>query len=107
LAITFLQFLIFITGNYAFFNLLTIALCLFVLDDGALDHILPKRLLARIGSQANYSATPIWWRAVCGILAAFVLFVSGFQMVGELSGHRWAPAESVIRAVGLEPLEAK
>jgi hypothetical protein len=100
LAITLLQLLIFITGNYAFFNLLTIALCLFVLDDDALEHILPKRLLARIGSQARYSGTPLWWRTVCGLVAALVLFVSGFQMVGELSGRHWGPAESVIRAVG-------
>jgi hypothetical protein len=33
-------------------------------------------------------------------LAVFVLFVSGFLMVGELSGRHWAPAELVIRAVG-------
>src|SRR5260370_33339521 len=32
----FLQTLIFLTGNYAFFNLLTVALCLFLFDDAAL-----------------------------------------------------------------------
>src|SRR6185312_12616001 len=31
-----LQILIFITGNYAFFNLLTVALCLFLYDDAFL-----------------------------------------------------------------------
>ena len=99
LAITLLQLLIFLTGNYAFFNLLTISLCLFVLDDAALDHVLPKRLLARIGSRTHHGRTPAWRRTVCGLVAAFVLFVSGFEMVGELSGRHWAPAESVIRAV--------
>jgi lipase maturation factor 1 len=98
-AITLLQLLIFITGNYAFFNLLTIALCLFVLDDAALECIVPKRLLARIGSHARYSGAPFWWRTVCGLVATFVLFVSGFQMVGELSGRHWGRSESVIRAV--------
>jgi hypothetical protein len=37
LAITILRLLIFLTGNDTFFNPLTIALCLFVLDDAALD----------------------------------------------------------------------
>jgi predicted DCC family thiol-disulfide oxidoreductase YuxK len=100
LAITSLQLLIFLTGNYAFFNPLTIVLCLFVLDDAALDHVLPKPLLARIGSHTHSGGRPVWRRTLFGLVAAFVLFVSGFQMVGELSGHHWAPAESVIRVVG-------
>jgi lipase maturation factor 1 len=42
-ALVFLQTLIFLTGNYCFFNLLTIALCLLLLDDAALKAILPER----------------------------------------------------------------
>ena len=99
LAITLLQLLIFLTGNYAFFNLLTISLCLFVLDDVVLIRILPRRLRFRLNKRVHPSGRPVWWRPVCGIVATFVLFVSGFEMVGELSGRRWAPAETVIRAV--------
>ena len=44
LALVFLQTLIFLTGNYCFFNLLTIALCLLLLDDAALRAFLPERL---------------------------------------------------------------
>jgi predicted DCC family thiol-disulfide oxidoreductase YuxK len=40
----FLQTLIFITGNYTFFNLLTMSLCLFLFDDYALEKL---RLRAR------------------------------------------------------------
>jgi lipase maturation factor 1 len=40
-----LQVLIFLTGNYTFFNLLTMSLCLFLLDDYALQKL---RLRARI-----------------------------------------------------------
>jgi len=40
----FLQVLIFLTGNYTFFNLLTMSLCVFLFDDRALDHL---RLRAR------------------------------------------------------------
>ena len=38
------QALIFLTGNYCFFNLLTVALCLLLLDDAALKAFLPARL---------------------------------------------------------------
>ena len=98
-AITLLQLLIFLTGNYAFFNLLTISLCLFLLDDVTLRRVLPRRLTFRLNKRVHPSGGPVWWRTVCGIVATFVLFVSGFEMAGELSGRRWAPAEAVIRAV--------
>ena len=38
------QMLILLTGNYTFFNLLTVALCLFLLDD---------RFLSRISCEAS------------------------------------------------------
>ncbi|SPE54725.1 conserved membrane hypothetical protein [Verrucomicrobia bacterium] len=38
-----LQVLIFLTGNYCFFNLLTMALCLLLLDDVVLQRLLPAR----------------------------------------------------------------
>jgi predicted DCC family thiol-disulfide oxidoreductase YuxK len=99
LAIVLLQLLIFLTGNYAFFNLLTISLCLFVLDDIALRRVLPRRLTSRLTRPVAISGKPVWGSAVCGMVAIFILFVSGFEMVGELSGRRWAPAEMVIRTV--------
>ena len=43
LALIFLQLCIFATGNYGFFNLLSIALCLPALDDQLLEKILPSR----------------------------------------------------------------
>jgi hypothetical protein len=40
-----MQLVIALTGNYAYFNLLTIALCLFLLDDDALRHVVgPYRI---------------------------------------------------------------
>ena len=48
-SILFLQALIFLTGNYTFFNLLAVALCLFLFDDGALARLrLPARRAPRI-----------------------------------------------------------
>ncbi len=45
-ALVFFQVLIFLTGNYCFFNLLTIALCLLLLDDEALKAFLPSNRTA-------------------------------------------------------------
>jgi predicted DCC family thiol-disulfide oxidoreductase YuxK len=39
-----LEVLILLSGNYAFFNLLTMALCLVLFDDAALRKVLPQRL---------------------------------------------------------------
>jgi len=43
-AIAFLQILILLTGNYTFFNLLTLTLCLLLLDDFVLVKLTPPRL---------------------------------------------------------------
>src|SRR5439155_18161788 len=43
-----LQALVALTGNYTFFNLLAAALCLFLLDDAALDQITSPATGARI-----------------------------------------------------------
>jgi hypothetical protein len=40
------QILILLTGNYAFFNWLTLALCLFLFDDAALGRLVPNRTAA-------------------------------------------------------------
>ena len=99
-AIVLLQVLILLTGNYAFFNFLTIALCLFVFDDMALGTVLPKRLLEWLSSSPQAKQTPVVWRAVCTSVACLVLFTSGFEMVGEFSGRHWLPADAVIRTIG-------
>jgi len=55
------QALIFLTGNYCFFNLLTVALCLLLLDDAALKTFLPRRLrksLSPGGRASSQAQTP-------------------------------------------------
>jgi hypothetical protein len=47
------QTMIAMTGNYCFFNLLTIALCLLLLDDIVLARFIPPRLLKAIGTVVN------------------------------------------------------
>lgn len=43
-----LQVVILLTGNYCFFNLLSIALCILLLDDAALTRLVPKRWRGRL-----------------------------------------------------------
>jgi hypothetical protein len=51
-----LQVLIFATGNYTFFNLLTIALALTLVDDGGWRRVLPARVADVLSSR--FEATP-------------------------------------------------
>ena len=52
LALVLLQALIFLTGNYGFFNLLTVVLCLLLLDDAALTAFLPVKLRESLSGRA-------------------------------------------------------
>jgi lipase maturation factor 1 len=66
----FLQALIFLTGNYTFFNLLTMALCLFLFDDAALAKL---RLRAR-----TVRTRP----ALVAVVAVVILTISGLELWG-------------------------
>jgi predicted DCC family thiol-disulfide oxidoreductase YuxK len=81
--IIFLQILILLTGNYTFFNFLTIALCLLLLDDFVLQNILPRKWfgLLSINHQLSTINRRRWPRAITTPLAIIVLSISVFQMV--------------------------
>src|SRR5258705_9978629 len=53
------QTLILLTGNYTFFNFLTIALCVLLLDDTLLRRILPRGITVPM-LDAPQPATPRW-----------------------------------------------
>jgi predicted DCC family thiol-disulfide oxidoreductase YuxK len=94
-----LQLLIALTGNYAFFNLMTIALCVFLLDDMQWARLLPSTALKRITSWYRESAPAAWRRRTLAAMAAVILVVSGYQMAREFSGLRWTPLESIAAAI--------
>jgi len=101
--ITLLQILIALTGNYAFFNLLTVALCLFLLDDAFVRRFLPNAITRRISRAIPDGSARIWVRRSCVVVYALILFVSGFEMMGMFSGVHWKPAEKLVAAIA--PLE--
>ncbi len=82
-AIAFLQVLILLTGNYTFFNLLTLALCLLLLDDFALAKFIPHRLCHALilSSQPSTLNPPRRCpRFIAVPLAGLVIVLSLFQM---------------------------
>ncbi len=98
-SIAFLQLMIFLTGNYAFFNILTVALCLFLLDDKALRRLCPK-VVVRIAGPRRALRWPNFHRAICRAVTSLILFVSCYQMLQVFANFNWAPAEIAARAVG-------
>lgn len=95
-AIVFLQTLIFLTGNYAFFNWLTIALCLFLLDDAALRGVLPERITRKIVAASRGRQGSVVNRVAVAALAAVILVVSSLQIFGTFVGSVPRPGRYVL-----------
>jgi len=80
------QFLIVLTGNYNFFNLLTILLCVFLFDDAALRRLLPKALASRV---AIVRATRTATRAAAAL--ALIVIPVGVDRISRLLAQRPLP----------------
>jgi len=83
-----LQVLIFITGNYAFFNPLAVALCVLLYDDAA--------FLRAHEAAPRDTKTAASSRAVTVVLICFIMLVSGFQLLETFSGAIPGPAAAVL-----------
>jgi len=97
-----LQSCILITGNYNWFNLQTMLLCLALFDDAAIRAIFPQRL-ARVLPARVEKRPPL--RAVTVVVGAFALltvFCSLVEMDERFGGSPLAPAAAVDRLI--EPL---
>ena len=85
-----------LTGNYGFFNVLAIVLCLTLLDDATLRRVLPLQL-------TGGGAEPLWWRRVTVTLAAVIAPLSALTFAREigasLPGGRGSVDIPVLRAV--------
>jgi predicted DCC family thiol-disulfide oxidoreductase YuxK len=77
-----LQVMIILTGNYTFFNWLTIALCILLFDDDALRRWFPARL--RDVTQARASRIK---RVVAVVLAALLIFLGSLQVLRLLDSR--------------------
>ncbi len=86
-----LQVLIFLTGNYAFFNLLTVALCLLLFDDAAFRRS-PREATARTRGSALQGS-------VSAVLLTLILLASGFQLLETFWGWMPRPAAAALGAI--------
>jgi len=95
------QVAIALTGNYGFFNLLAIVLCVPLLDDGILKRVLPLRLAAT-------QPEPRWQqyaiRGVAPVLALLSLLAFAREIVQTLPRTRGGLDNPLLRAV--EPLRS-
>lgn len=78
--ITLLQVQIFVTGNYNFFNLLCIALCILLVDDAAVRVILPTRLFRSLAPRAVIPPRRVM-RIIANLVAAVLFLLSADQFL--------------------------
>jgi hypothetical protein len=85
-----------LTGNYGFFNLLTIVLALPLLDDAAIERVLPKRAraLLRPTAIAPRGLERIR-RPLAAVLASVLIALGALQLVMSLGGGRHLPDAAV------------
>ncbi len=85
------QVLILLTSNHNWFNVFTIALCLFLFDDRALRRVLPAGLADRLATpNVAHTSARMFPRFGIGVLLAMVVGVSTLQF-WELATARAAP----------------
>jgi len=88
-----LQVVIALTGNYAFFNLLSLALCLWAFDDSTFTPL--ARWLRR---RAPRTALPMLRRAANAVLAAVIL-LGAVQLVGMFAERTTSVFSPVLNAI--------
>jgi len=79
-ALLLFQLLIFLTGNYAFFNLLAMSLCLFLLDDAMLERL-------PLGARKKRTNS-----VLAKVVAAVILLLSGMELWGMFAGRAEPPS---------------
>jgi len=96
-----IEVLILLTGNYNFFNILTIALVLLLFDDRAIRfirYILPKKVRANILGMKE-KVLPIFGRVVIGVISFVLVFTGIFQIVEKYTGTMPSSARAVSSAI--------
>jgi len=84
-SLLFFQILIIITGNYCFFNMLTILLCIWLIDDRAWLKLLRIKIKPSfLESNSESSATNLWSKGVLLSITCLILIVSGIGMFRTL-----------------------
>ncbi|MCI0401066.1 MAG: lipase maturation factor family protein [Gammaproteobacteria bacterium] len=81
----FFQITILVTGNYNFFNLLVIGLCIFLFDDAHVRKIIPHGLDKKLALSVNLKGVTQLRSVIVGTVAGVVIFISSFQLLSVLT----------------------
>jgi hypothetical protein len=90
-----LQTVILITGNYTFFNILTIALCLFLFDDQALRRFAPAKRWRGRSISLTFRK-----RILVAVLAGVILLVGIGRLSETFTGGAPEPLKTLVRVTG-------
>jgi len=90
-----LQSCILLTGNYNWFNLQTMLLCLPLFDDAALRKIVPSRWLRLVSSRRGDRAPARAVTIVVTAVALLMVFCSLVEMDERFGGNPPAPAQAI------------
>jgi hypothetical protein len=103
-----LQCFIMLTGNYCFFNLLTMILCLTLLDDAALQKCLPTRWCRCESMKCTAAPTPLRVARALAmtLLVVIVLTTSAVQFAEMFHPSKWLPKKMFLVDEWLEPLRS-
>lgn len=94
-----LQTGIILTGNYNFFNLLTLAFCLFLFDDAAIRGLFPGRLRLRLSSMATAKPVTRLNFIFALVVATLVLSASTAQLWRIFTASELPVLSSVARVI--------
>jgi hypothetical protein len=86
-----LMLLILLTGNYCFFNLLTIALCVALLDDPLWRRLCPRDLLRAVEGAPLRPPPQRVGRWLQAALAMLIVLISSLQLVARFGGYGLLP----------------
>jgi hypothetical protein len=89
------QCLIWITGNYGFFNLLVLALCILLLDDATLGKILPQKLFSRNSSGSGQRQFIKVKQLAGDLLAVVVISIATLQYLTPMLFKNFQPPEFI------------
>jgi len=98
-----LQLLIALTGNYAFFNLLTFALCVLLYDDAFLARFFPRALADRLRAATSIPKRFSLRRGVTAPIA-LIIFAAGLLQLAALLSIQWVPPQAYHLLSDLEPV---
>src|SRR5260221_502158 len=95
-----LESCILVTGNYNWFNLQTMLLCLLLFDDAAIRTLMPRRLGRRLQSTLRRRAPSRPVTIVASLIALLLVFCSLVQMDERFGGSPPAAARAVDDVIG-------